>query len=163
MESHFKVDTVQKMKFSMKDFFSKWKKCADLVKFTEEILNGKLQFFVQCQPWNVTPVWARRFRQPPSVRATLASISVACQAMRNRYMTATFYAKLESNFITQLMIKEPSWKESRLQFSDKRFKNSGNLRTQIRFRIERKTIQLQIWFFLNYRFTHFYNNRIRVT
>lgn len=78
-------------------------------------------------------------------------------------MTATFYAKLESNFITQLMIKEPSWKESRVQFSDKRFKNSGNLRTQIRFRIERKTIQLEIWFFLNYRFTHFYNNRIRVT
>ena len=39
-----------KMKFSIKDFFSKWdqirRKTADLVTFIEEILNGKL-FFVQ--------------------------------------------------------------------------------------------------------------------
>ena len=40
------------MKFSIKDFFSKClpnpQETADLVTFTEEILNGKLQFFVQC-------------------------------------------------------------------------------------------------------------------
>ena len=30
------------MKFSIRDFFSK---CADLVTFTEETLNGKLHFF----------------------------------------------------------------------------------------------------------------------
>ena len=40
--------TAQKMKFSIKDFFSKcdqirWK-TADLVTFTDEILNGKLYF-----------------------------------------------------------------------------------------------------------------------
>ena len=34
----------KKMKFSIKDFFSK-QFPADLVKFTEEILNGKLHFF----------------------------------------------------------------------------------------------------------------------
>ena len=33
--------TAQKMKFLIKDFFSK---CADLVTFTEEIFNGKLHF-----------------------------------------------------------------------------------------------------------------------
>ena len=36
------ANTAQKMKFSIKDFFSKF--AADLVTFTEEILNGKLQF-----------------------------------------------------------------------------------------------------------------------
>ena len=38
-------DTAQKMKFSIKDFFSKLRKpqeTADLVTFTEEIFNGKL-------------------------------------------------------------------------------------------------------------------------
>ena len=34
-------DTTQKMKFSIKDFFSK---CDQIYKFTEEILNGKLHF-----------------------------------------------------------------------------------------------------------------------
>ena len=35
----------QKMKFSIKDFFSKLtKSAADLVIFTEEMLNGKLHF-----------------------------------------------------------------------------------------------------------------------
>ena len=34
------IYTAQKMKFSVKDFFSK----CDLVTFTEEILNGKLHF-----------------------------------------------------------------------------------------------------------------------
>ena len=42
------LDTVQKIKFSMKDFFSKCdeirKKPADLVTFTEEILYRKLHF-----------------------------------------------------------------------------------------------------------------------
>ena len=37
------VNTAQKMKFSIKDFFSKCE-TADLVKFFEEILNGKLHF-----------------------------------------------------------------------------------------------------------------------
>ena len=39
------LNTAQKMKFSIKDFFSKYdqilQKTADLVTFTEEILNGK--------------------------------------------------------------------------------------------------------------------------
>ena len=34
-------DTTQKMKFSIKDFFSK---CDQICKYTEEILNGKLHF-----------------------------------------------------------------------------------------------------------------------
>ena len=41
--------TAQKMKFSIKDFFSKWpntQKSADLVTFTEEIFNWKLHFCV---------------------------------------------------------------------------------------------------------------------
>ena len=42
------VSTAQKMKFSIKDFFSKRgqirKKTADLVTFTEESLNGKFHF-----------------------------------------------------------------------------------------------------------------------
>ena len=42
--------TAQKTKFSIKDFFSKCDQIrrffADLVTFTEEILNGKLCFFV---------------------------------------------------------------------------------------------------------------------
>ena len=37
--------TAQKMKFSIKDFFSK----ADLVTFTEEILNAKLHFLCSLQ------------------------------------------------------------------------------------------------------------------
>ena len=37
-------DTAQKMKFSIKDFFSKCDQIPDLVTFTEEILNGKLHF-----------------------------------------------------------------------------------------------------------------------
>ena len=38
-------DTEQKMKFSIEDFFSKCEhETADLVTFTEEILNGKLHF-----------------------------------------------------------------------------------------------------------------------
>ena len=36
--------TAWKMKFSIKDFFSKCDQTADLVIFTEEILNGKLHF-----------------------------------------------------------------------------------------------------------------------
>ena len=43
--------TAQKMQFSIKDFFSKCDQIrnpADLVIFTEEILNGKLHFFKQC-------------------------------------------------------------------------------------------------------------------
>ena len=42
-----KERTAQKMKFSIKDFFSKCfpQETADLVTFTEEILNGKLYFF----------------------------------------------------------------------------------------------------------------------
>ena len=36
------TSTAQKMKFSIKDFFNKFP--ADLVTFTEEILNGKLHF-----------------------------------------------------------------------------------------------------------------------
>ena len=46
---HLKVDTAQEMRFSIKDFFSKCdqkpKFPADLVTFTEEILNRKLHFF----------------------------------------------------------------------------------------------------------------------
>ena len=42
------IITAQKMKFSMKDFFSKCDQISRelriLVKFTEEILNGKLHF-----------------------------------------------------------------------------------------------------------------------
>ena len=46
--------TAQKMKFSIKDFFSKCDQIrmetVDLVKFTEEILNGKLRFLCSvCQ------------------------------------------------------------------------------------------------------------------
>ena len=44
------ASTAQKMKFSIKDFFSKCdqanpKETVDLIKFTEEVRNGKLQFF----------------------------------------------------------------------------------------------------------------------
>ena len=35
------------MKFSINDFFCKCEETADLVTFTEEILNGKLNSFVQ--------------------------------------------------------------------------------------------------------------------
>ena len=42
------ISTAQKMKFSIKDFFSKCdqirRKTADLVTFTEQILNDKLHF-----------------------------------------------------------------------------------------------------------------------
>ena len=39
------IVTAQKMKFSFKDFFSKCAQfLADLLTFTEEILNGKLHF-----------------------------------------------------------------------------------------------------------------------
>ena len=43
------ASTAQKMKFSIKDFFSKCdqpnpKETVDLIKFTEEVRNGKLQF-----------------------------------------------------------------------------------------------------------------------
>ena len=40
--------TTQKGKFSIKDFFSKCDQIRNLVTFTEEILNGKVHFFVQC-------------------------------------------------------------------------------------------------------------------
>ena len=47
---HF-IHTAQKMKFSIKDFSSKChpnqQDTADLVKFTGEILNGKLYFFLE--------------------------------------------------------------------------------------------------------------------
>ena len=43
------MHTAQQMKFSIKDFFSKCdhnpQETADLVTFTEEIVNGKLHFF----------------------------------------------------------------------------------------------------------------------
>ena len=38
------MNTAPKTKFSIKDFFSKCVHTADLVTFTEEILNGKLHF-----------------------------------------------------------------------------------------------------------------------
>ena len=37
-------NNAQKMKFSIKDFFSKCDQIRDFVTFTEEILNGKLHF-----------------------------------------------------------------------------------------------------------------------
>ena len=40
MSELFSANTAQKMKFSIKDFFT-----TGLVTFTEEILNGKLLFF----------------------------------------------------------------------------------------------------------------------
>ena len=41
-----KMSTAQKMKFSIKDLFSKYDQgTADLVTFTDEILNGKLHCF----------------------------------------------------------------------------------------------------------------------
>ena len=41
--------TAQQMKFSIKDFYSTCEQIIrDLVKFTEEILDGKLHFFVRC-------------------------------------------------------------------------------------------------------------------
>ena len=45
------ASTAQKMKFSIKDFFSKCNRIhtADLVVFTEEILNGKLHFLCRVQ------------------------------------------------------------------------------------------------------------------
>ena len=40
--------TAQKLKFSIKDFFSKCDQiCQDLVTFTEEMLNEKFHFFAQ--------------------------------------------------------------------------------------------------------------------
>ena len=49
---HAFTGIAQKMKFFIKDFFSKCDqirtKPADLVTFIEEILNGKLHLFVQC-------------------------------------------------------------------------------------------------------------------
>ena len=44
-EGHKTRSTAQKKKFSIKDFLSKW----DQITFTEEILNGKLQFLKQCR------------------------------------------------------------------------------------------------------------------
>ena len=44
--------TAQKMKFAIKDFFSKCdqiRRPVDLVTFTEEILNRNLHFFMQCK------------------------------------------------------------------------------------------------------------------
>ena len=49
------VYTAQETKFFIKDFFSKYdqiRRNADLVAFTEEILNGKLQFL--CSVSNTT-------------------------------------------------------------------------------------------------------------
>ena len=37
-------DTAQKMKFSIKDFVGKCDQTEDLVRFTEEILDGRFQF-----------------------------------------------------------------------------------------------------------------------
>ena len=45
---YFANNTAQKIKFSIRDFLSKCDH-ADLVTFSEEILNGKLHFFVQCK------------------------------------------------------------------------------------------------------------------
>ena len=47
--ANFTVDTAQKIKFSIKVFFSKCVSnlVSNLVTFTEEILQGKLHFFVQ--------------------------------------------------------------------------------------------------------------------
>ena len=39
----------QKMKFSIKDFFSKCDQIRMKLTFTEEILNGKLHFLEQCR------------------------------------------------------------------------------------------------------------------
>ena len=48
IEIKIAFNTAQKMKFSIKNFFSKcshnWQETADLVAFTEENLNGKLHF-----------------------------------------------------------------------------------------------------------------------
>ena len=53
--SHGATETAQKMKFSIKDFFSKCGRIqfpADLVTLTKEILNGKLHFL--CSVINAT-------------------------------------------------------------------------------------------------------------
>ena len=47
--------TAQKMKFSIKGFFSK---CDHLVTFTEEIFNGKLHFFCSGHASNRNLTWA---------------------------------------------------------------------------------------------------------
>ena len=43
------------MKFSNKDFFSQWRNPEEILKITEEILNGKVHWFVQWKSWNKTP------------------------------------------------------------------------------------------------------------
>ena len=49
------------MKFTFKDFFSKCNQIsnspADLVTFTEEILSGKLYFFMQCKYHQNLDIW----------------------------------------------------------------------------------------------------------
>ena len=57
--------TAQKMKFSVKDFFSKCDKSAgtaDLVTFTEEILSGKLHFLCS--------VWREKGMKTPNISLT---------------------------------------------------------------------------------------------
>ena len=48
----WKSNTAQKMKFSIKDFFSK----CDLVTFTEEILNGKSHFLCSVEKTKVIDI-----------------------------------------------------------------------------------------------------------
>ena len=55
------TNTAQKMKFTFKDFFSKCNQIsnspADLVTITEEILSGKLYFFMQCKYHQNLDIW----------------------------------------------------------------------------------------------------------
>ena len=50
----FIINNCKKIKFSIKDLFSKFIQFSvDSVTFTEEIFNGKLHFFVQQMLWSV--------------------------------------------------------------------------------------------------------------
>ena len=62
-DQNWQDQAAQKLKFSMKDFFSKCDKirnAADLVTFTEEILNGKLHFLCSVKKLDLSYNWLKK-------------------------------------------------------------------------------------------------------
>ena len=112
------TDTVQNMKFSIKDFYSKCdQEIADLVTFTKEILNGKLLFFLQSDK-----KWDKNLSKTPlqnfdllNMRSVTCIFAIYCVCVQVWYIASKAELDIYHN---NLCIRVTSRATERLQIEE---------------------------------------------
>ena len=105
MEDFFsKHGTAQKMKFSIKDFVSKWlnpQETADLVTFTEKILDGKLHFLCSVSKSSVSRELALSDQGFGVIRKSSWSLHIAFEKSWKLFLILNFNKNLFLYYFSQ--------------------------------------------------------------